>query len=316
LVDLRVGFVELEAIAEFRKLFCGDQPRQLSLSMHNFGRTGNCWVIRCPEFEIDRPVDVAQWKAPLTPLGGTVLGDLIQHTVPKLTAVDLNDQQLGDEVFVNLIRELGRYEFDVVNFNQTHLGDASIGALIEFMGSAPLGELKIQNNDFSDAACVQFFEAIRELPTPIPPRIAIGFRTDDGDELALHSAASAIGELIEHDAPIEELRLSGSVTVVDVQTMLENLGRNSHLKWLQIDSLFTSRYASPDPELPPAVQEQFDRLAKHLLNVLSKCKLQWLKYPLLTEVFVYSDAMLKTWPECEAKLEQNRKPARTSRTHR
>jgi hypothetical protein len=186
------------------------------------------------------------------------------------------------------------------------------------MRFARVAELKIEDNNFSADALAQFFQGLRSLEDAIPVRIAVGFKSDDGPdpELAEHSCASVIGELIEHNAEVEELRISGSVTVIDVQVMLEGLGKNSHLKKFQVESAFASKYASPDPDIPPKVQEEFDKLVRHLSAVLSKSKLQILKYPLLTEIFMYSTTVLNNWPDCEAKMEQNRKPARTGRGHR
>jgi hypothetical protein len=331
LVDLRIGYLELDGIERFVGT-CGS--RELHLSIHDFGRTGNCWVLCFPQFDVLSPVPKFEWKRReadgekpkeaerIVPANCHFLAGLICRTTcdgGPLREIDLHKTELNDNVFIGLLNALGgQTDFtpEVIDFSNNFITDNALPVLSEFLAKKDVQEIRISQNDLSDQACRQFFESLEGLGRRGPKKIAITFKAPATSELVKHDCFEEVANLVSQNYCLEELRLSGPVTAPDVICIVSSLSQNSHLRVLEFDSDFKSRYENPDPEIAIDVQKKFENLVGELHRALrekrTQCRLHTFKFPLLTEVFIYIDPVLEKWPECEERLETNKKGRPTS----
>jgi hypothetical protein len=274
LVDLRIGYLEIDGIEKFVAR-CGS--REMHLSIHDFGRTGNCWVLCFPQFDVLSPVPKFEWKRRegdtekpkdaerILPANCRFLAELIRRTVCEggpLREIDLHKTELIDNVFIGLLNALGEqtdFTPEVIDFSNNLITDDALPVLSEFLAKKDVQEIRISQNDLSDQACRLFFQSLDGLGRRGPKKIAITFKAPTTSELAKHDCFEELANLVSQNYCFEELRLSGPVTAPDVICIVASLSQNSHLRVLEFDSDFKSRYENPDPEIAIDVQKKFEQ---------------------------------------------------------
>jgi Ran GTPase-activating protein (RanGAP) involved in mRNA processing and transport len=323
LEDLRVGYLDLDALTKVRDAFSG---RHLTLSIHDFGRTNNCWVITFPGFTLAGPTATFEWRkrddrdkdrekirAEHCALVGEIIRGAIFEGGP-ITAINLSQTDSGDDVFGGILRSIGGMKLELLDFSDNPLTDGSLADLEVFLrdNGGEVRDLKLSKTRMTDIGIARFFRALPDLHRRSVRKVWLSFDHQiPFDELAGHECFMSIGDALRSGYPLEEVHFSGPITAGDAGSVVKALSVNSHLKVLDFESDFTERYASPDPSIPAEVQRKFDTLVEDFHHVLrekkTQCRLHTFKFPLLTEVFIYSDPILEKWPECEEKLESNRK---------
>ncbi|OHS97862.1 hypothetical protein TRFO_35876 [Tritrichomonas foetus] len=79
IVDLRVGFLDMDQIFGLKRLIEDGPERSITISMHDFGRTGNCWVVHLPEFKFEAPCSTFRWNSSITLDNCELVGSVIQN---------------------------------------------------------------------------------------------------------------------------------------------------------------------------------------------------------------------------------------------
>lgn len=81
LCDLRVGFFEMEQIFGIKRLIEDGPPREMIISMHDFGHTDNCWIVHLPELKFESPTSTFRWNGTITNDNCRLIGEIIKNTV-------------------------------------------------------------------------------------------------------------------------------------------------------------------------------------------------------------------------------------------
>ena len=324
ITDLRLGYMELEQIRMLKRRLEMQSGREISVSFHDFGRTWNCWVLEIPKGVFLAPVAKFEWKGGLNEENCVMIGDIVKHTVVEddklITEVNMSSCAIPDTLLRRILDSLSGHQLETLNFSSNQITDASLEVLSDFLSKTKVDSLVLDNNKFSDDRCAQFIKSIQELGKGLgPSSLRIGFCSDNRDELGRHATPEQFAELFKSNYQLRSLHLSGPITANDALAIVSELVNNGHVHSIELDSEHTGNYTSPAPIIPEDVQLAFNQLADSLLHVLtdkkSQCKLQTFAFPLLTEVFMYHDDVLSKWPDCEAKMEQN-KTSKTSRSRK
>jgi Ran GTPase-activating protein (RanGAP) involved in mRNA processing and transport len=325
LADVRIGYLELGGLANFAAWF---RDRELKLSIHDFGRTNNCWVVTFPRFEIESPTRTFEWRRTLpkdkefeleriTVSSAAFVGEIIRHTQFQngpITEMKLNQIELKDEVLTGVLESIAGLRFDLFDFSDNPLTDLTLEHIAHFLSDphAEIRDLNLSKIHTTDQGIARFFTNLQPVGQRGPCHLWLSFDSPASqDEVAAHECFGTLGELIINGYRMEELHISGPITATDAITVVKALPGNPAVRILDFESSHTLKYTSPDPVIPPEVQKRFDTLASELHHALrdkrTQSKLHTFRFPLFTEVFVYSDPVLEKWPECEERLETNKK---------
>lgn len=311
LSDVRVGFLDLDAISVLKEAFRTLGNRNLILTVHNFGLTGNVWSMRWnPTFVLDSPVSTWRWCHQLNPSLGQQMGQLFNDVEcygNKFDSIDMNTLQLTDEIVNEFLSVIEPFALKSLNLSENEALKGSIEAVSQFIeAGGTIEDLNCSNVSFA----LIHVERLFTLFTQIPLSIQLGFISEPIGELSLQPLAELIGRLIADDTRLEELSLTGYISCRDVGTMIASLGKNTHLKIMDFQSNYFMEYDTPDPHLDPMIQNEFDNLIELLYIQLcgrdSLSVAHYFSFPLLTEIFLHQSPNLIKWPLVLRSLDQNR----------
>ena len=341
LIDLRLGFLDLDQIFGIKRLLEDSPPHEITLSLIDFGHTNNCWVIHLPNLKVEAPCSTFKWNNPINPDVAHFIGEIIQNTTVinnevepppqtkqtskqkqkqrnskehkeqgnKIDTIDLHDMKLSDDSFKNILASLNGYDLKLLDCSDNGIGDPSLEAVKSYLKDAYIEELDFSGNASSDLGCQNFVKSLYEDDINLPVKLNLCFKSSDLNELSEHSTPTQIAELFKSNANIESLYLGGPITAADALCIVDAISKNSHIRELEFQSDHIKNYMSPDPEINPDVQSQFDVLPSVILSALtdkkSVCKLKNFIFPLFTEVFIYNEEICEKWLNVEKKLTQN-----------
>ena len=315
LVDLRLGFMELEQIDELLNVFAKDEGREICVSFHDFGRTGNCWVIEMPKRVFLAPNAKFEWKSGLNEENCVVIGAIVKNAVigeeDVIEDVSMRQCAIPDGLLKKMLESLEGHQLTKLDLSNNELTDTCVECLLDYFSKTKVEEFVMDDNKLTDEGCATLISGIMALPKSVAPKILrLTFNSDNVDELAEHETPAKVAELLKKNYNVTTLSLTGPISGNDAIKMVTDMACNSHIRVFDLDSDFLQNYSSPAPVIPDDIQTTFTQLTDVLWHTLrdkkSQCKLQVFKFPLLTDVFLYTDEILSQWPECEAKMEQNK----------
>jgi len=313
--DLRLGFLDLDQINVLYKTFSETKPDQtLHLSIHDFGRTGNCWVFSFPDFSVMSPSSSFVWKTKLSTQASLQLSNIFQQAVfndKTLDSLILQGISLNDSSIIPILDSLSDIHINSFDISNNVCGDNIIESLISFLTKNTIKELFIDWTNITDIGLQKLMKFFNTCPhSQIPKKISFTVKTDRINEMDKHALFDELGILLASNPPIESLVIDGTVSSLDVTALVEGLWKNSKLLDICIQSLLIFNYSSPDPAINDDIQKTYITLAETLHTSLakrgSKCLLQYFKFPLLTDIFIYHEAIISKWPDIEQKLNMNR----------
>jgi hypothetical protein len=313
--DVRVGFLDVDALFILRESLRKVKDRDIVISVHDFGGTNNTWIVHFPSFRFESPTDV--WRV-CSPFPGAVaarrMGEVFNQTTCDargLAAINLNGLNLSDEQIASFFATIEPRHLRSLHLSGNPALCDSLESVVDFLRrGAQIDDLNCYQVNFSLRSIVLLFQFFNDAPAQIPASVQISFDFDAAPgEFSEQPLAVLIGNLIASDCPLRECYLSGQISCPDVARMVEGLHRNSHLQVFEVQSHYFRNYQSPDPALDPTLQAVFDALIDQLHRALTKKRtltvLHTFNFPLLTEIYLYSSVNIARWPEILRVLNAN-----------
>ncbi|OHT10296.1 hypothetical protein TRFO_04333 [Tritrichomonas foetus] len=313
LCDLRFGFLDIKQIRSFVNLYQSNQmSREITISISDFGRTGNTWVATFPNFSLDAPLSTLKWGAKFFPEEAQFFGTLFKASTfegKPLDSLDVSKTNISNDILQNLMEGFKEVQLKLLDLSDNDFGDMSVETITPFFEHSSVEELILTKNGLTEFGFQRFFRYfVRDQPMKIPKILKFSFTTSDNSETGSHQFFNDLAALIAADSPLEELEIHGNVTTIDLTPVFAELIKNSHLKKISITDI-PDKYKGSDPAIDPEIQGMFNELVTVLHHSMtddsSTCALSHLNYPLLTTVFLFSDEILGLWSDIEAKFEEN-----------
>lgn len=318
LSDLRIGYLEPDQIELFKYAL----PHRLGIkkefymSLQDFGHIGNTWLIQFPEYKVYSPSPVFRYagKYPINQISGIVslFKDATCNGQP-LDSIDYSGLKIGDEYWTKTLVLLKNYRLKTIDLTNCELGNSTLDTFVETYNSSDfyVDNLYISGkNRFSQYGIRRIIQQFADRPEQAPKIFTITFGLRTTEDMIVLDYARSIDEMIAKNSYMEVFKINGGINSVNAALMVSSLYKNSHLKTLEIESTVFAEYTSPDPELDPAAQKNFDDFVDHLYKALfdeeSVCILEKLYFPLLTEIYLYSESSLSRWIEITQKMEENK----------
>lgn len=317
--DVRIGFVESYQLGTLidtleRQLNNGQFSKRLTLSMYDFGRTGNCWVATIPYFELQAPCDVFKWSSKLNLSGVRDMPRFVRaskYDGTPVTKVDFSNCDIKNDCLKILLDGLHQAGIEELDLSGNPFDDGGVETIISFLSDSPLFTLKIEKSNLSDLGLTQLFSFFRSKDGQCNPiNLSISYTGDANDEFAQHNCFTELSEVIQQESKLESLTIAGPITSIDASKVICALKSNDKISTLKFQGIIPERYK--EPTVPPvdfSTQEGFTVMARNLHNVLtnpqSHCRLAKFEFPLFSQNFLYNDQVLEFWHEVESKLDEN-----------
>jgi hypothetical protein len=229
-----------------------------------------------------------------------------------LDSVKVEGDAITDTVLTPLLGSFQRPDMVLKKFDlgNNEFGDMSVETLTSFFGVARVHELVLVRTKVTEFGFQRFFRFfVRDHIDLVPRIIRFSFGTQDAHETAIHNFFNDLATLVAENSPLEELTISGSVTGVDLTTLLSGLSKNSTLRKIVLLTEIPEKYKAPNPTIETAIQGVFTQIVRQLHRALldewTVCRLETFEYPVLTTVFLIGDEIQGLWDEIEAKLTEN-----------
>lgn len=315
LVDLRFGFLDLEQINSFDTLYQQNQiSRPITISISDFGRSGNTWVLNFPNLSLLAPSKTLKWRSKVTPNGASYLETVFKNSTcngEQLESLDVSSCSISDDILQRFLPSFYGHNLEMLNLSKNDISDMSIETLTSYFENSSTESLVLRDLKISENGMQRFFRFLsKDGVSKAPKYLEISFTTSDTSETGFHSLFTDLASLLKQNPQIKKLIIGGNVSVNDVNAIVEQLKTNSNLSELIIDSPIPPKYEGLNPQLDENIQALFNQLVLTLYQVLSEessiCKLHTFKFPLLTDVFMYNNEIFSLLGPIETKLEDNK----------
>ncbi|EAX88009.1 Leucine Rich Repeat family protein [Trichomonas vaginalis G3] len=314
LEDVRIGYLELEQIHALEQSLSGENiSKSIKISVHDFGRTHDCWVLNFPAFSVDSPVDLIKWCGKLDDTNATYFGRIAVCALyrdDRLSKINLSSKNISDSIFIRVMKELDGRNLTSLDASDNALGNESVDSIISFLHNQRINELNLAKNHINEHGTGRLFKFFNENPDRCPRVLEYHYHIqNDNNELNDHQFYNDLANFLKQNMSLQTLKISGTITPIDVLKIVNSLKDNNTLQILEIDSEFIHTYMNPDPQPERKFIDEYVKLVKALKAVLydGNCVLQNFKFDLLTEVFIYCDQeIVECWDSCLAKLKKNK----------
>ena len=312
--DVRIGFLDLDAVLFVKDELQSLQDRQVTISVHDFGHVGNVWVIEVPEFRLLSPTRDWKWAHRFTVVTSVLMGQvfaLAECDGQPMQSIDLSNGKLTDETLSKVMHSVPPCHLSLLDLSNNDLKWQALEIVCNFLekDGASIDVLNLSKAKVTERSLERLFAHMSQNPTTCPIKLWLCFEGKDNEQLGFHNFTNELGAAIAKNCRLEELHLKGNISVIDVKKIISGISKNKHLRTLDLDSTFFSLYDSPDPELDDGIQAAFDSLIDELHTALtsksSVCVMRTFNFALLTEVFLYNSPNLSKWPEIVSRLERN-----------
>ncbi|EAX95493.1 hypothetical protein TVAG_222900 [Trichomonas vaginalis G3] len=320
LTDVRIGFLESYQLGTLidtleHQPSNGQFSKKLTLSMYDFGRTGNCWVATIPYFELQAPCDVFKWASKLGL--NVAVRDMPRFIKASkfdgapVTKVDFSGCNIDNDSLKTLLDGLHQAGIEELDLSGNPFDDNAVEAIISFLGDSPLFSLKIEKSNLSDFGLSKLFSFLRSQDGQCNPiNISLSFNGDTNDELATHSCFNELAEVVAQESKLETITMTGPITSIDAGKVIVSLKNNERITSLKLLGTIPDKYKGPSvPPVDYRVMDGYIQMAKNLHIVLtnpgSHCRLHNFEFPLFAQNFLYNDQVLEFWSEVESKLDEN-----------
>lgn len=327
LVDIRFGFLDIKQIFSLYNLYQTNIiTRPITISISDFGWTGNNWVLSFPDFALDAPLPIFKWGSRILPDDAHFFSTLFKSSTfhgEPLHTLDISNTNIIDDSLRKLLDGFEDVHLRLFDLSKNDITDLSVETITPFFEHSTVEQLFLNDTHLTEFGFQRFFRYfVKNHQSEIPKVLKFSFSMPDSNgnsnsnenendsesELHFHQFFSDLAELIQIDAPIEEIEITGNVTPKDMAPIFANLDQNSHLKKIVIP-MVPEKYKSSDFSIEDETQDCYNEMVEALHSALtkenSKCVLQQLVYPLLTTVFLFSDNILAKWGEIESKITDN-----------
>lgn len=312
LVDIRIGYLDPGQIMTMAGAFT-TLDREVTLSIQDFGRTGNCWVAKFPTFELLAPTDMLKWSEPVTSVeSARQFGPIFNSSKFKgnpLKSLDISAVSLNDQCAEKMLKNMRNINIDILELSSNNFGDAIVESLIEMCSSCKVRDLRLEKTRLSEMGLAKFLSYFSDVqPHSCPKELSFSVVSDDRAPLATHGVFQILAQVLEKGVEIESLCLDGAITPIDVMIVADQLVKKPVIHEFSIETDMTQDYSSPDPPIDPDILRGFADCCKSLHNLIvgvDESMMKDFKYPLLSEIFIYRDPdMLRMWQEIEARIEE------------
>lgn len=312
--DVRIGFLDLDGIMFVKDELSTLHGRTVSISVHDFGHTGNVWLIEVPEFRLLSPTPEWKWCSRLTPATAVLMGPvfaLAECNGQEMESIDLSNGKMIDDILSKVMSSLPPRHLSLLDLSNNDLKSHALEIVCNYleMDGVVVDVLKLSKAKVTEPSVAQFFRYVVQHPTVCPVTVWLSFDGKDNDQMSVQGFSEELGAAIGNDCRMQELHLKGNISVLDVKRIISGLSNNRHLKTLDLESKYFDLYDSPDPQIDPGIQSAFDALIDEIYDeVLSKssvCVLGTFNFALLTEIFLYNSPNISKWPEIVTRLEKN-----------
>lgn len=313
LVDVRIGYLDPGQIMSMASAF-STLDRDVTLSIQDFGRTGNCWVAKFPNFELLSPTDMLKWNEAVTsPEAARNFGPLFAATKYKnftLKSMDISAVSLNDQCASKMLMGMRNLNIDILDLSSNNFGDDIVEQLIQMCSSCKVRDMRLEKTRLSEIGLTNFLSFFADVkPECCPKELSFSVVSEDKNPFSVHGVFQILSQVLIQGVEIESLCLDGAITPRDVKIFVDELMRKPVIHELSIETDMTQDYSSPDPPIDQEILLQFKDACKSIHKLICKtegCKMRDFKYPLLTEIFIYHDhEMMEMWQEIDAKVEQN-----------
>ena len=318
LVDVRIGFLSQSTIHKLQNDI-KNLNKNIIISMHDFGHTRNTWLLHLPEFKIESPTNTFRWNNISEDINGQYLANiynLSSFKTQKLKILDFKSLKFDDISISDFLDNIEPVSFSFVDFTGCEFRANSAQSLINYLKKegayiekltivkTRLGIIAIQN-------LLEFFNVNIEK-TPISLKLQFESKDYEYSDSILHDYSKSICNIITQNCNLEELYLDGLFCSLDVVEIIKNLKSNNKLRKLEIESDLFKKYDSPDPDLQESQINSYIKLTESLYDALfneeSVCVLESFVFPLLTEIYLYSnDKISEKYSKIITKLQNNSK---------
>lgn len=312
--DVRIGYLEPDQIGELSDSL-SSIDHEISLSLHDFGRTGNCWVFTYPETHILAPTDVFKWQEQITtPAAARQIGQFFttaKFNENPMKTLDVSGCQISDSCMVQMLMGIRHMEIDIFDMSNNNFGDEVIDQLIAMVSSCKIRDFRCEKTKITEFGLERFLTFIaNDVPDNCPRELSFTVISEDKNPFSVHGVFQQLAEVIRQGCELESICIDGAITTYDVKTFVDELAANNPIiHELSIETEMMKDYSSPDPPIDENITNGFLEVCTslhHLICEVENCPLRDFKWPLLTEIFMYCDMnMMKMRYEIEAKLEEN-----------
>ena len=315
LSDIRVGFIELDSVMKINTLLQdANIEREIHFSIHDFGRTGNCWVCHYPDFSIESPCDTLKWQSEvLNDEGPRQIGNIYNVSLfngEKLKNIDVSNCSLTDRTCIDMLQSLNDVELNYFDLGTNKFGDPIVDHLIDMLKRCYVRDLRLEKTLLTDDGLAKLMKFLAKDISRCPRELSFTVISEDKDQLSKHQTFIELANVLSKTDCIESLCLDGVITAPDIQIIVEEMKGNPNVRELNFDTDLISEYSSPDPPIDENVTAAFSEMSKSLHAFVTEgdCALKDFKFPLYTEIFIYCDPqMMEQWHQIEAVIEENNK---------
>ena len=312
LEDIRVGFMEPNQIASIPNMFKkAGVTREVIFSLHDFGRTGNCWTIKMPEFAIEAPCDTLKWQQDINDEGAKHFGaiyDAASFNGEKLANIDVSNCNMTDKACIMFLQHFHDVNLNYLDLDTNKFGDSIIDHLNDMLTTCYVRDLRLEKTTLTDSGLTRLIRFFYSSTDRCPKELSFTVLSEDKDQLAVHQTFIELSKLIRKVPIIESFCLDGVITARDIKLIIDEMPGHKEVRELNFDTDLMTEYSSPDPPIDEGVTAAFTEMSKslHTFITTEPCGLKDFKFPLYTEIFIYCNhAMMEQWHEVERKLEEN-----------
>lgn len=327
LIDLRLGFIDIKQIYSLYNLYQTNViTRPITVSISDFGRTHNNWVLSFPDFTLEAPSAIFKWGSRIFTDEAHLFSSLFKKSTfngQPLDTLDISNTNITDDILQKLLVGFDNVHLKLFDLSMNDITDTSVETITPFFEHSRVEQLFLNDTHLTEFGFQRFFRYfVKNRPTEIPKVLKFSFSLSDSNnnnnnssennnesELHFHQFFNELADLIQIDAPIKEIEINGNVTPKDMIPIFSNLSKNSHLKKIVIPFI-PAKYKSSDYDIENDIQECYNELIDALSHALidedSQCILEELEYPLLTTVFLFSDDILDLWGKIETQIAKNK----------
>lgn len=290
LEDIRIGFLDLDQISDLAdSLNIQSIQRNIKISLQDFGRSGDCWVLNFPAFSLDAPCDVVEWESKLDTSNSKYFGTIVKNALFRdkiIQKVDLANTMLEDEQVALILESLDGHVLQLLDLTSNKLSHAMYDYLLKHLERNTILELCLTNNKSNLFNVEKLFQFFYLNPDKCPRLLEVGFTVPGDSEDIPHSSLQPLFSILENNYKLKSLLIKGSVSVKDAIRIAESLVSNNTLTHLKIESQYLEQYQGAEKFYNNTYKDYYlDAARKFQTALKSGCALQSFKYDSLVNVY-------------------------------
>lgn len=307
--DIRLGYLNT---AQIKKLMTSlsNLDHNITLTLQDFYKTGDFYVLHFPDFHIDGPSDELSITCDLNTTESDALGEIIasiQSPKGPITKFDISMEKESDSKGIEIsLASLAKTKIEAItmSLNENSYTSFTLNGLMKAIeGGALFSEITMHESRFTEEQFAQFFDFLNTNKNKVK-NITIGLSSSEKSESYQHKCMESAKQFFQ--SGVVEFYLEGDITPADVLLVCGALQKNKAIQIIDISTNLLQTYKSPDPKLNQDTISIFKDLAKLLTTITStKCALHTFNYPLFTEIYMDDKETLDLWLQAKKKIDAN-----------